>query len=194
MASIIKSESSALIDADKELAAIATAVRACQVKAVESIIEMGRLLCDAQQRLSNHHHGIFNKWLDSECELSPTSARRAMNVFKQFGKVSRAKVAQLEISALYALATPTCPPKARAAAMKLADRGCIVSHKVASQLVARHKPVKNREPMIALEVIDLIRKAIRDVYEVTPVELRGMVQPKFLDFLKEFERTGDLDW
>ena len=182
------------LHSDEELAAIATAVRACQVKAVESIIEMGRLFCDAQQLLSHHHHGVFSKWLDSECELSPTTARRAMNVFKQFGKESRAKVAQLEISALYALATPTCPPKARAAAMKLADRGCVVSHKVASQLVAKHKPVKTKEPITDLELAHLIRIAIWNIYQSAPDELKQIVIPKFRDFANEMERTGTLDW
>lgn len=179
---------------DGELADIATAVRGFQVKYVESILEIGRLLEDARQKMARNKTGMFGKWVESECRLSKNSAKRAMWAFKQWGASNWATVAQIETTALYVLSSPSCPPEAIADAEQIIESGKTINNQLARDLVAKYKPEKETLPITDLEIAHLIRKAICGVYAIVPDDLKGMVFPKFLDFLEEYKRTGDLSW
>jgi predicted Zn-dependent protease len=110
----------------------------------ESIVDIGRELATAQAVLSNHHDGVFVKWVEGACGLSRTTAYRYLNVFTRFGD-SFPTVGKLEDTALYVLAEPKTPKKAVDEARKMADRGVAVTAKIAKELIAKHKP-KPPEP------------------------------------------------
>lgn len=177
----------------EELSDLAAAVRCQEASAVESAIEIGRLLEDARGRLAKRGNGIFKKWVECECGLSESTAKRCMRAFRVFGV--RATVARtFELTAIHVLAAPSCPIEARDAADKYAESGVAVTAKLAKDLVRKYTPEKTETPLTDIEVIELIKKSIWSVWQRCTDELKPMVVPKFRDFLSELERTGDLSW
>lgn len=105
----------------------------------DSIIEIGQELATAQAILADHHNGTFQKWVEQACGFSIRTAYRYINVFTRFGD-SRASVAQLEDTALYALAESETPKKAVDEALRLAAKGNRITHSLAKELIAKHSP------------------------------------------------------
>jgi hypothetical protein len=94
------------------------------------IIEIGRELIQAKAEQGSH--GKWDPWLRTEFNRSPETAQRYMRVFETFGKsVPRTDLQDVTISidahALYALASPEVPQRARETAIKAAEDGERVS-------------------------------------------------------------------
>ena len=104
-------------------------------KRTAAILEIGAVLIRAQTILSKHKTGTFTARVESECGFTPKSAYNYMAATRAFSNCEN--VSQLEPSAMYALAEND---KAKKAALKLADKGELVTHKRAMQLVAASEP------------------------------------------------------
>lgn len=110
--------------------------------AAKSVIAMGKTLASAQERLANHSGGVFIQWVETECGFSERTAYNLIYAFREFG--SFANFAKLEDSAMYALASPATPKKARLEAMKMADKGTPVTHAIAKEIIAKYKAQQQR--------------------------------------------------
>lgn len=106
---------------------------------VSGVITIGRALAEAHDSLEK---GEFVEFVESDCDLSKTTAYAYIKSFRTFGMYGR--VEHFESTALLVLAT--CP-EAAAKAKKIADRGNKVTHKQAKELVKEIKSAtKPAEP------------------------------------------------
>ena len=103
-------------------------------KAADAIIETGESLAAAQDVLSHHRSGTFQKWVDAECVFSVSTAYRYMDAYREFGNC--ATVGQIELSAMYVLAKNGT---AKNKALKLLSKGIAVTQSLAKKLVKEVK-------------------------------------------------------
>ena len=108
----------------------------------ESIIEMGQQLMQVKVDLG---HGHFLPWLEREFGWSDRTARRLMDVAREFGDKSDT-VSNLSAKVLYTLAAPSTPEDVRAEFTGLAETGQPVRHSDVRESIDRHKA---REPQRA---------------------------------------------
>ena len=104
----------------------------------ENIISIGQKLTEVKEKLG---HGSFQNWLRSEFEWSEQTARQFMQVYR-WSKTIKNKnfvFSQLATSALYLLAAPSTPPKARDEVLSLIDGGEKVSYSCVKTIVNRYK-------------------------------------------------------
>ncbi len=129
----------ALIDKDQaaKLRYCAGEIQKLKTTAAASMMSIGEMLCIAHDQLASHSGGTFQKWIESECGFSKRTAYNYMATFKVFG--SCATVAQLEDSAMYALAQNGTPENARIEVLKLADKGVRITQKQAKEIIKKHK-------------------------------------------------------
>jgi len=105
--------------------------------AAEGVIQIGEELKAAQDRLAHHGDGEFCKWAKGECGYSKVHAYRFIAAYNVFG-VCTNLVQTFEPSALYLLAAPSCPEKARAESLRLAEREQPITHTVAKGLKTKY--------------------------------------------------------
>ena len=110
----------------------------------ESVLNIGRHLRDVRDRLP----GRFDGWVQSEFCWSRGHAYKMINVAEAFDGLSQL-ANRFDSTALYVLAAPTAPPKAREFAVGLARDGEYVSHAMAREIVAA---VKDRPELPAADV------------------------------------------
>lgn len=93
------------VDADValDLRMRAERIRMRLKRSAEDIIAIGQELQEAKARLP---HGHFGAWLAAEFEMAERTARNFMQVAERFGSET-AKIADLSVSAIYALAAPS---------------------------------------------------------------------------------------
>lgn len=129
----------------KELEPHAKRLKELAQSTAENLWEMGRILADAQERLSSHNGGSFRQWVEEEAGLSKGTAYRMMDVYRAF---SRPNLGQphFSTSALYALSKPSTPQEARDEALFRAQRGEPISHATARQIVSQYRPLKPALP------------------------------------------------
>ncbi len=82
-----------------------THIRVRLRQTVTDIVEIGQAMIDVKDRLP---HGMFLPWLRSEFSMSERTAENFMNVANMVGDKS-ANFADIPISALYLLASPSTP-------------------------------------------------------------------------------------
>jgi hypothetical protein len=99
------------------------------------IIDIGQKLSEVKEQLG---HGSFMNWLKSEFNWSISTATRFMQVSEQFKFVNLANL-HIAASALYLLAAPSTPSKARTEALERATVGGAITHTEAKEIVTRHK-------------------------------------------------------
>lgn len=132
------------------------------------ILLLGKQFHGAQQTLANHGDGTFGAYIDSQ-GITRRSAYRAIEAFNAFGDC--ATVAQIETSAMYALASND---KAKKQALKLVDKGVKVTQAMAKELIEKATPKaragSNPAVMPAEEMSDRPFEEQADL-EPAPVEL-----------------------
>jgi hypothetical protein len=101
----------------------ADAIRELGKRTVEHIIEIGHHLTEAQKIAG---HGNWLPWLDREFGWKEDTARRFMRVF-ELSKSRKLLDLNVPVSALYLLAAPSTPEKARDAVLERAEAGGPVS-------------------------------------------------------------------
>lgn len=103
----------------------------------DGVIRIGKELKEAQQRLAHHGDGMFNKWVKQRCGISLSCAYKSINAHEVFGEVCVNFTQTFDASALYLLSADSCPEEATEEALRLAEEGQHVSHKVAKELKER---------------------------------------------------------
>mgnify|MGYP003147960726 CR=1 FL=1 len=113
---------------------------ASRKRVAQEVISHGEILHGVQQLLADYSSGVFVAWLAS-VGIGTSSAYNAIDAFVEFGSLEN-----LEVSAMYALAKNE---RAKKRAMKLADRGTKVTHKMAKTLIDNYKAEPPSEPIEA---------------------------------------------
>lgn len=112
----------------------------CKIKALSKrtsvdTVEIGENIFTVKRRL---RHGQFCQWLETEFDWSDFTARQFMNVAKCF-KSENFSDLEIEISALYRLASPSTPKAARSESLARARQGEKITHSKAQMIIERHK-------------------------------------------------------
>ncbi len=110
-------------------------------RTAQDIVDIGQKLIEVKSRLE---HGLFYAWLRAEFEWSESAAVKFMQVAERFKSVNFTDL-QVAPSALYLLAAPSTPASAYEEALKRAEQGEHITHRVAQEMVAAHKSVPMSE-------------------------------------------------
>ncbi|MFB2772659.1 DUF3102 domain-containing protein [Pelatocladus sp. BLCC-F211] len=134
-------------------------------RSAQDIIDIGQKLTEVKQQLG---HGNFRAWLKAEFDWSVRTAARFMQVAIQFKNANLAHL-NISISALYLLAKPSTPEKARKQALEIAKEGENVTHTKAKVLISRNQ--ESAQPnSLKPATIDISAKAT-EVNSLTPSHL-----------------------
>lgn len=115
-------------------------------RTAQDILEIGQKLIEVKTKLK---HGQFGAWLKAEFNWTERTAQRFMRVAEQFsGKTDNLSELSLAPSALYLLAAPSTPEKAREEAVARAKAGERVTYATAKQIKQKYssssaKPTKS---------------------------------------------------
>ena len=101
----------------------------------QDIFYVGQKLAEVKQQLK---HGEFRNWLNTEFNWSVSSATKFMQVSEQFKSVNFTHL-NFATSALYVLAAPSTPEKARQHALQLASKGENITYSLAKLIIKHHK-------------------------------------------------------
>jgi hypothetical protein len=115
-------------------------IRMLSKKNVQNVIEIGRMLCLAKESLG---HGNFERWLRSEFCWGMWTARKFMQVARQFGSENLENLS-IDTSALYYLSAPSTNPEIREEAIRLAQKGETVTRLKVMSMEETCSP-KNKE-------------------------------------------------
>jgi hypothetical protein len=107
-------------------------VRDIRLRVAHSAIEIGRELKNAHERFAHKKTGTFGRWVEECCAITPRHARNFIDAYEVFGEPN------LDDSAMFLLSAPSCPEAARKEALKIADSGKAVTHKLAKSIVEKH--------------------------------------------------------
>jgi hypothetical protein len=119
----------------KAVREVAAEIKMLCKTAAQQVIAIGQLLIDVKEKLP---HGQFGSWIVAEFGWTHATACNFMNVSQRFSDNS--KFLNFGTSALYLLANPSVSDEAVAEAIHRADHGEEITHKVAKEIVAKHKP------------------------------------------------------
>jgi hypothetical protein len=111
-------------------------IKALMRRTAQDIVEIGQKLIEVKDRLE---HGLFLSWLRVEFEWSVSAAYKFMQVAERFKFVNFTNL-QFAPAALYLLAAPSTPKSAYEEALLRAVDGERVTHCVAKEIIAEHKP------------------------------------------------------
>ncbi len=115
-------------------------IRVLARRTAQDIIDIGAKLIDVKARLG---YGYFGRWLGAEFGWTDRTARQMMAVTERFNS-EKFSVLDFAPSALYMLAAPSTPEPARLEAVARASTGETITHAIAKEIVAEHKPAAPR--------------------------------------------------
>ncbi len=114
-------------------------------RTARNLWEMGRILANAQEKLSSYNGGSFVRWVTEEAGLTQGTAYRLMDVYRAFD-ISKLENGRFATSALYLLAKPSTPQAVRIEALQRAENGEAITHAKAQEMVASHLPPRPALP------------------------------------------------
>ncbi|MDZ8091523.1 MAG: DUF3102 domain-containing protein [Nostoc sp. DedQUE05] len=123
-------------------------------KTAQDIIDIGQKLIEVKEQLG---HGNFRAWLKAEFDWSVRTAGRFMQVATQFKCANLAHL-NIAVSALYLLAEPSTPEKARKETLELVKEGENITHTKAKAIVNRHQKLAQPNALKPA-IIDISAKA-----------------------------------
>lgn len=138
-------------------------------RTVEDIIEIGRELHSVKDRLP---HGQFERWVESEFEMSKMTSARFMQAWERFGNKSN-MVLLFSPAVLYSLAAPSTPDVVVDQAVAKADAGEVVNIAEVKRLRAAVAALDehNTELRDALHVAQAKSAEVREVVkEIIPAD------------------------
>ncbi len=103
----------------EQISVAAERIKECGYRIVEDMIEIGRELIEVKNLLG---HGQFQKWIAAEFGWSKQTAINFMHVAKNLGDKSTA-IVLLPPTAVYVLAAPSFPDKARQEIVQRLEQG-----------------------------------------------------------------------
>ena len=135
----------------------------------QDIFYVGQKLAEVKQQLK---HGEFRNWLKTEFNWSISSATKFMQVSEQFKSVNFTHL-NFATSALYVLAAPSTPEKAREQALQLASKGENITYSLAKVIIKHHKKSENIEiytqsPPNQTEMAGTDPQVVSEISNVTP--------------------------
>lgn len=123
--------------AEAKLRYCAKEVNKLKATVATSAIAIGEMLIIAHEALAKHKSGTFQKWIETECGFSKSSAYNYMAAARVFGICPT--VGQFEDGAMYALAQNGTPEKALKEVLRLTDKGVKITEKKAKEIIKKHK-------------------------------------------------------
>lgn len=121
-------------------------IRSLMRRTAQDIFEIGHKLLEVKAKLG---HGRFGTWLAVEFDWTERTAQQFMNVARQFKNESFSDL-QLAPSALYLLAAPSTPPKARQEAIARAELGEIITYKTAKAIKQEYQTAQSSPSPVSL--------------------------------------------
>ena len=116
--------------------------RKAQIGVVRSCLTLGKILSDVRDLLEKYP-GKIDTWADG-FGISRRTAYNYMAAYDRFGNC--ATVALLQDTALYELAPSETPKLAVSAALKMTEKGQLVTGKIAKELIAKYsKPAAPKD-------------------------------------------------
>ncbi|ARV59266.1 hypothetical protein BZZ01_12085 [Nostocales cyanobacterium HT-58-2] len=106
-------------------------------RTAQDIVNIGQKLLEAKEQLG---HGHFENWLQAEFNWGQWTARKFMQVTRQFQSVNFTDLS-IDTSALYVLASPSTPEVVRQEALKRARQGEVITHAKVKAITKKHKEV-----------------------------------------------------
>lgn len=146
-----------------------------------SILEIGSDLKAIKGKLE---HGLFGKWVASECDLSERTAQRYMAVAERFeGKQHILKV--LPVRVIYALAASSTPAGFTDMKLLEIEDGVIPSEgEVALEIAAAKKDAAEPKPIKPKKAVKALSEAQAAKQAVAMIKKRlGVSFPKFIELL-----------
>jgi Protein of unknown function (DUF3102) len=116
----------------------------------QDIIDIGEKLTKVKQHLG---HGNFINWLKSEFNWSRSAATKFMQVAEQFKFVNFTNL-NITASALYLIAAPSIPKKAREEVLERASLGENISYTKAKAIVCQYRKPASIKPDEPANVIE----------------------------------------
>lgn len=121
-------------DAKGKLIVLSGQIKRGKANYAKSVLELGCAVHEAHELLAGTgRDGKFRAWVEGECGLEIRTAYNYLYSFEAFNKLET--VASFSAGAMYALAAPTCPEKARKEAIKRAEKGERISKGVADDII-----------------------------------------------------------
>jgi len=123
----------------------------------QDIVDIGQKLTEVKEQLG---YGNFRIWLNAEFDWSVRTANRFMQVATQFKSANLAHL-NIAVSALYLLAQPSTPEKARKEVLELAKECENITYAKAKAVVNHYQEQAQPQPnVLKLATIDISTKAI----------------------------------
>jgi N6-adenosine-specific RNA methylase IME4 len=110
-------------------------IRGLGKRVVADVIEIGRLLTEAKQRVG---HGHWLPWLQTEFGWTDETARRFMRLHELAGQIPQVVEYDIPLSGLYLLAAPSIPEPARAEVFERASAGERLRQAEVRAIIERH--------------------------------------------------------
>ncbi|WP_013334623.1 DUF3102 domain-containing protein [Gloeothece verrucosa] len=134
--------------------------RTCELKSLmrrsaQDMIEIGQKLIEVKEQLG---HGYFRAWLKTEFEWSIRTATRFMQVTTQF-KAANLDNLNIAVSALYLLAVPSTPEKARQEVLELAQRGQTITYSKAKAIIKFHQQEAQLQAKLSSQSLNSLEMA-----------------------------------
>jgi hypothetical protein len=126
-------------------------------RSAQDIIDIGQKLLEVKEQLG---HGNFRDWLKAEFEWSVRTAARFMQVTTQFKNANLAHL-NIAVSALYLLAEPSTPEKARQEILELAKKGENITYTKAKTIVSESQEL-DRPNVFPSTTVDISAQAMED--------------------------------
>ncbi|MDF5725204.1 MAG: DUF3102 domain-containing protein [Rhizonema sp. PD37] len=104
-------------------------------RTTESIINIGQRLLEVKEQME---HGRFEIWLKSEFNWGLWTARKFMQVTRQFKSVNFTDLS-IDTSALYLLAAPSTPEAVRQEILERAEKGEAITHSKVRAITSVYK-------------------------------------------------------
>lgn len=110
-------------------------IKGLMSRTARDIIDIGHRLIEVKQCLG---HGYFIRWLEAEFSWGEWTARKFMQVAREFKSVNFTDLS-VAISALYLLAASSTPEAAREEALERAKQGETITYLKAKSIVNQHR-------------------------------------------------------
>jgi hypothetical protein len=119
----------------------ANEIKSLMRRTAQDVINIGQKLLDVKEQLG---HGHFEAWLRAEFNWGQWTARKFMQVTRQFKSVNFTDLS-IEASALYLLAAPSTHEAVRQEALERAGQGEAITHAKVKAMVSQYGESANSE-------------------------------------------------
>jgi|GEM_PF-1885323 len=133
-------------------------IKSLMRRSAHDVINIGQKLLEVKEQLG---HGYFEAWLRAEFNWGQWTARKFMQVTRQFKTVNFTDLS-INASALYLLAAPSTPEAVRQEALERAGQGEVMTRAKVKAIASRHgEAIKSEaDKAVQLFTIDISAEAV----------------------------------